>query len=638
MLDDKSLAVLQSLKSDIKATKTVYAGTIKGTGKKFGFVVNSEDGSEHFLPPDDMSRVFPGDQVTFTVIEQDDGKTRAELEELVDSPLSEFNGVFYVRGKAQGVEPFDSAFGGWLFVPPKQVGDAANKDLVRARVIRHPWESGKGQAEILTSMGSADNNRSWYSVALAEQGIPEHFTEAELKQAQAIADAGPESDPSRQDLTDRPFVTIDAATTKDMDDALYARPIDNGWQLQVAIADASAFIPVDSELDKAAQQRLTTTYLPGLTLPMVPAVLADSAMSLVPSEPRPVIVFQMQINHDGQVQDFEVFPATIRNHAKLAYDEVATWFADNAIPESHKDNLTALRDVTTALAAWRREHANSMQDRADYRIRVDNDFNVTHVEREEKNAARALVEESMIATNHQTALWLQNQPGLFMCHLGFKPERETELKGLLRDYTPEVADRNGHDLADFRRIIRAAQSASFPLFSVLQKRFDRGFWSREAQPHFGLGLSRYTNVTSPIRKYSDLCMHRLIKAKLASRTLPDIDRAVELLNERGNVSRFAAQKTENRLRYQWLSQQPDQTYHGTVVHLNANSLMVRLEDNGAVGQVDLRKLKDQFSYDPLRMLLKFEDFQYQLEQELTVKIASVSAEHLKLEVVKSVES
>ncbi|WP_040557446.1 VacB/RNase II family 3'-5' exoribonuclease [Reinekea blandensis] len=634
MLDDKSLAVLQSLKSDIKAAKTLYEGTVKGTGKKFGFVVNAADGSEHFLPPDEMSRVFPGDEVRFTIVDQDDGKTKAELEELIRSPLDEFNGVFFVRGKAQGVEPFDSAFGGWLFVPPKQTSHANNKDLVRAKVVRHPWDTGKAQAEVLKSLGSADNNRSWYSVALAEQGIPEAFSDAELKQAKALAEAGPETDPSRQDLTDLPFVTIDAASTKDMDDALFARPTENGWQLSVAIADASAYIPLDSELDKAAQKRLTTTYLPGLTLPMLPEILADSAMSLVPDETRPAMIFQMQIDRDGNVSDFEIFPATVRSQAKLAYDDVAHWFENNAIPESHQENLQALNDATQALASWRRKNANPMKDRVDYRIRVDDHFQVTDIVQEHKNPARALVEEAMIVTNYQSAQWLQDQPGLFMCHLGFKPDRETELKGLLRDYTPDVAELNGHDLADFRKIMAASQTIDFPLYAVLQKRFDRGFWSREAQPHFGLGLSRYTNVTSPIRKYSDLCMHRLIKAKLASRALPDIDHALSLLNERGNVSRFAAQKIENRLRYQWLSQQPEQTYRGTIVHLNANNLMVRLDDCGAVGQVDLRKRKDEFSYDPLRMMLKFEEFQYQLEQEVTVKIASVSAEQLKLEIVE----
>lgn len=633
MLDDKSLALLQTLKTDIKASKTVYEGTVKGTGKKFGFVINCEDNSEHFLPPDDMSRVFPGDRVTFTVVEQDDGKTKAELEELVQSDLNEFNGVFCQRGKGQGVEPFDSAFSGWLFVPPKKAGETKHNDLVRARVIKHPWEKGKAQAEIITCLGSADNNRSWYSIALADQGIPERFSEAELQAAAESMEPDATITANYRDLTDVPFITIDSETTQDMDDALFAEANDDGWLLLVAIADASAFIKPDSPLDLAAQNRLTATYLPGLTLPMLPDELANNAISLVPDQNRPAMIFRMQITPEGNVAELQIETAFIRSRAKLSYDNVAEWLDSGNIPDSHADNLQSLKAATDALANWRADHANQMNDRADYRIRVDEEFNVTAIDTEHKNSARGLVEEAMVATNHQAALWLKDKPALFMAHRGFKADRETELKGLLRDFAPTVADCDGHNLTDFRRIISAAQQVEFPLFSVLQKRFDRGYWTNTAEPHFGLGLSCYTNVTSPIRKYSDLCMHRLIRAVLQSAPMPELNKVSELLNSRGNVSRFASQKIENRLRNQWLAEQPEQVYEGTVVHMNANNLMVRLNENGAVGQVDMRKVKDQFSYDPLRMRLKFEDYHYQLEQPLKVQIANVTPEQLKLTII-----
>lgn len=634
MLDDKSLAALQSLKSDIKASKTIYEGTIKGTGRKFGFVVNSEDASEHFLPPDEMSRVFPGDQVRYTVLEQDDGKTRAELEELIQSDFTEFNGVFHVRGKAQGVEPFDSAFSGWLFIPPRQTGDANANDIVKAKVTRHPWDTGKAQAEVSVTLGSADNNRSWYSMALAEHAIPEQFTDEESHEAEVLANPESLSLENYLDLTALPFVTIDSASTQDMDDALYAEPKGDGWILHVAIADASAFIQPDSLLETAARKRLTATYLPGLTLPMLPPSLANDAMSLLQDEVRPALVFRLTVAADGSVSQVDIVKAHVRNQAKLSYDQVADWLVHDNIPAAQAEHLKALKAATDALANWRSAHANQMNDRVDYRIRVDDEFNVTAIDQEPKNPARALVEEAMVATNYQAACWLQERPGLFMAHGGFKPDRETELKGLLRDYAPTVANCNGHELQDFRTIISTAQQQTeFPLLSVLQKRFDRGYWSTVAEPHFGLGLSRYTNVTSPIRKYSDLCMHRLIKSLLDETEQPDLSEVAQMLNERGNVSRFAAQKVENRLRNQWLAQQPKQTYTGRIVHLKANGLIVQLDDSGAVGQVDLRKLKDDFSYDPLRMRIKFENFEYRLDQTLSVDIAQVTPEQLQLSIV-----
>lgn len=632
MLDAKSLEVLQGLKSEIKANKEILSGFIKGTGKSFGFAV-ADDGKEYFLAPDEMARVFPGDKVTFTVAEQDDGKHRAELEELVSSEFQVFNGVFYKRGKAQGVEPFTSGFNGWLFIPPKQVGETQHNDIVQARVSRHPWDSGKAQAEIIRSMGSADNNRSWYSMTLNEADIPEDFTESEIASAQESASRDLPAD-EYSDLTSVPFVTIDSATTRDMDDAVYAKESDNGWTLSVAIADASAFIEPGSVLDKAAFKRLTTTYLPGLVLPMLPEPLSNDAMSLVPNQTRPALVFSMNVNPEGEVSDFSVQQALIKSSAKLSYAEVSDWLDNKTTPDEFHDSIIALNQATSALFKWRAEHTNPMQDRVDYRIKVDENFAVEAIQIEEKNSARSLIEEAMVATNSQIAQWLSGESSLFMTHQGFKSDRETELKGLLRDYAPDVAELDGSILTGFLKIMRAAnETLEFPLASVLQKRFERGQWKAEPAPHFGLGVTHYTNGTSPIRKYGDLVIHRQIKSKLKDETFNIDAEVLEALNTRIHQSRSVANAIENRLRHQWLSQQDDESWSATVAHVNANGLVAKLDSNGATGFIDFRKKKDEYSYDPLRMMLKFESFNFVLGQKLTVKIKKIEGDQLALAIV-----
>jgi VacB/RNase II family 3'-5' exoribonuclease len=633
MLDAKSLEVLQSLKTEIKASKTVFKGKIKGTGRNFGFVI-ADDGSEHFLPPDQMTKVFPGDEVTFTVTEQDDGKTRAEIETLVNSSFKEFKGVYFVRGKAQGVEPFSDAFNSWLFTPPKHTMEAKHNDIVVAKVTRHPWKTGKAQSEITQVIGSADNNRTWYSMSLSEHNIPERFNDEELMQAEQLLIEPPAATESYTDLTTIPFITIDSETTQDMDDALFAQSTSEGWELKVAIADASVFIQPGSVLDKAARARLTTTYLPGLVLPMLPETLSNNGISLVEGEVRPSIVFTLTVSAAGEVTDFDVELAKIINHGKLSYSNVALWLSEGQAPEQHNDNLKTLLEVTQALARWRKEHCNQMQDRADYRIRVNDNFDVTAIDKEEKNLARELVEEAMVATNYSVAHWLKNDTALFMAHKGFKADRESELKGLLRDYAASVSELDGYQLDSFIKILKnAADNPDFPLLMVLQKRFDRGYWSDKAEPHFGLGLPQYTNATSPIRKYTDLLIHRVIKAKLNNTEFKISSDTVKDINERNSGSRFVAQAIENRLRLQWLKAQETQTWAANIVHINANGLVVQLDDNGITGLVDLRKKKDEYSYDPLRMQLKFEEFNYQLGQPLTVQISKLEEDTLNFAIV-----
>ncbi|WP_108125521.1 VacB/RNase II family 3'-5' exoribonuclease [Saccharospirillum mangrovi] len=639
MLDANALAQLQSLKSDIQSSQPRLSGRVKGTGRSFGFVVG-DDGLEYFLPPEGMARVFPGDKVTFLVEQQGDGKVRASLEALEESALDVFVGRYVERGKAQGVEPEDAGHAKWLFVPPKKTADAQSGQWVKARVTRHPWETGKAQAEIEGILGAENEAGTWHRLAIEKYQLVSEFSAEELAAADALdANLIEQLADTRSDLTDLPFVTIDGATTRDMDDALFAEEIDTGWLLHVAIADPSAWFETNSALDNAARKRLTTTYLPGQPLDMLPKRLAEDLCSLVPDAVRLALVFHLHVDRDGTLSKLAITPARIRSTAKLSYTDVSRWLdGEEPIPAQHW-HLETLRACSNALNTWRQNEALVMADRPDYRIRVDEQLAVTCVDREDRTTAHALVEESMLATNRIAAAWLADDRALFMTHPGFRGEREEELKGLLRECAPSVADEDGNQLDGYRRILRAARDCTdFPLQKVLQKRLERGLWTAQAAPHFGLGFEQYTTVTSPIRKYSDLTVHRLIKAKLNDEAFAIDNALVDTLNDRLGASRKAANEVDNHLRLQWLAQlseqQPEQTWAATIVHINAGGLIVQLDDNGASGFVDLRSGEEKFSYDALRMLMKSETRQFVLDQALTVRIQANDGQKLELALVE----
>ncbi|MEX1214879.1 ribonuclease R family protein [Saccharospirillum sp.] len=639
MLDANALAQLQSLKSDIKSTTPeplVMRGTVKGTGRSFGFVI-AADATEYFLPPDAMAKVFPGDEVEFTIVETAEGKVNADLVKLVSSPLTAFMGRYVVRGKAQGVEPEVIGHAKWLFVPPKKTADAANGQWVKAKVTRHPWETGKAQAEVVDVIGSEEEPGTWHAIATEKHQLPRDFSADTLAAAEALDEALIEAaSADRTDLRDIPFVTIDNASTKDMDDALYAEVTDDGWLLRVAIADPAAWFNTDSPLETEARQRLTTTYLPGRPISMLPERLANELCSLVPNADRLALVFHIRVATDGSLSKLAITPSVIRSTAKLSYQQVSEWL-DGAepIPAAHW-HLETLKQCCHALFDWRKNNALIMQERPDYRVKVDEQLNVTGVVKEERNIANSLVEESMLAVNRIAAAWLAEDSALFMTHAGFRPDREEELKGLLREFATDVADTDGHDPEGFKTILRAARAIEdFPLQNVLLKRLERGAWSTTAAPHFGLGFDQYTTVTSPIRKYTDLALHRLIHAKLAGQpfTLP-VGLTDDLNNRLGN-SRKAANEVENRLRLEWLSKQPEQTWQATVVHINSGGIIAQLNDNGAAGFIDLRSQKKKLSYDPLRMMMKGENQSFMLNQPLVVAIAKIEGDKLELSLVEA---
>ncbi|MHA7878460.1 MAG: VacB/RNase II family 3'-5' exoribonuclease [Saccharospirillum sp.] len=633
MLDAKALAQLQSLKSDIKATQPVLTGTVKGTGRSFGFIISDIGGDEYFLPPESMSKVFPGDKVTFTVEQQSDGKVRAALETLESSTFTTFIGRYVVRGKAQGVEPEDASHGKWLFVPPKKAADAQSGQWVKATVSRHPWETGKAQAEVIEVLGSEGEPGTWHALAIEKYGLHKVFSDDIEAAAAQLTEAHIEAlAPGRADMRDLAFVTIDSASTLDMDDALFAEEDDaNGWLLRVAVADPSVWFEAGSALDQAARARLTTTYLPGLPLSMLPQRLANDLCSLVPERDRLALVFELRVEQDGRITRTEIRPALILSQGKLSYDEVSTWLdGGSPIPAQHW-HLETLHACCQALRQWREANALVMQDQPDYRIWVDDTLAVTDVHREDKQTAHQVVEECMLATNREAANWLRSEPALFMTHPGFRADRGDELKGLLREAAPMVAEHDSYSLEGFRSIMRAArQHNDGPLHKVLQKRLERGAWSDRVKPHFGLGFEAYTTVTSPIRKYTDLTLHRLIHARLNGQADALPEGLVEELNERLVLSRRAANEVDNRLRLIWLAHQPQTGWAGKVVHINSGGLMVQLVDNGATGFVDLRSASPKFSHDPLRMVLKNDQQQFQLEQPVTVRIVKNDGQKLEL--------
>lgn len=633
MLDSKALAQLQTLKTDIKATKPLFTGTVKGTGRSFGFVINDETADEYFLPPESMSKVFPGDKVRFFVEEQADGKVRAELEGLESSSLTTFIGRYVERGKVQGVEPEDASHGKWLFVPPKKASDARHGQWVKASVSRHPWETGKAQAEVMAVLGSEQEPGTWHALAIEKYGLQREFTADIEAAAEQLSDAQIEAlGAGRVDLRDLAFVTIDSASTRDMDDALFAEEDEHhGWLLRVAIADPSVWFEPGSALDAAASQRLTTTYLPGLPLSMLPERLANDLCSLLPEQDRLALVFELRVEQDGRISRTEIKPALINSHAKLSYSEVSTWLdGDSPIPAQHW-HLETLHACCKALRQWRETEALVMQDQPDYRVKVDENLAVVDVRREDKQTAHLLVEECMLAANREAARWLQEGEALFMTHPGFRADRGDELKGLLRETAPQVADEDGYSLEGFRQIMRAAkQQADGPLHKVLQKRLERGAWSQTVQPHFGLGFDAYTTVTSPIRKYTDLTLHRIIHAQLSGSTASVPAGLVEELNERLSLSRRAANEVDNRLRLDWLNQQPQSGWAGKIVHINSGGLMVQLVDNGATGFVDMRSASPKLSYDPLRVIMKNDQRQFELDQAVTVRIVKNDGQKLEL--------
>jgi ribonuclease R len=433
-----------------------------------------------------------------------------------------------------------------------------------------------------------------------------------------------EDNSEREDRTATAFVTIDAPSTQDMDDALWAEATDNGWQLSIAIADPSAMLAAGSALDQEALRRATSVYMPGFTVPMLPEELSNRRCSLTPGDDRPAMVCDMQVDSGGNITDYRLSLATVRSSAKLSYQDVAAFIDQQQAIEGVDAEalIQPLVDVTQALLTQRKRDHLVVEGRPEFRLILNAERKIDRIEPLVKTSAHQLVEECMVAANRCAADFM-GEHGLFSSHAGFRSER---LEGVTK-LAEEQVGISGIDLASldgYRQLINAIDDAQpFPTRSVLARMLERGQLSCEPAPHYGMGLQRYTTFTSPIRKYSDLLVHRQIKAKLQQQTAEPIsEQTLAQLQAGLDAARQARQQMEQWLKCQYIASEVGQTASGIVCQINSNGFTVRL-DNGVEGFVDTRLLKEKYSFDPLRLRLSGPSLTVELEQRVDVVIQEV---------------
>ena len=290
MLNQDSLTQLKGLKSQMEAEKERAEAVVKGTQARYGFAV-LDDGREIFIPPDEMLKAFPDDRVRVCIRPTKDNKTIADIEKLLDSPLADFTGRCVRKGKAVFVEPDLPQLRRWLFIPPHARNGVKEGDYIRCAILRHPIRDGKPQAKVLSVIGDEDTPGIENLYCMSKYRLAAEWGSASRKELeQRLAECRPLETERRRDLTDLEFVSIDAAKTQDIDDALYAEIAEGGWNLFVAIADPTAYIDGQSTLHRDVAARGTSVYFHGDVLPMLPEELSQGTCALSEGSDRPAPV------------------------------------------------------------------------------------------------------------------------------------------------------------------------------------------------------------------------------------------------------------------------------------------------------------------------------------------------------------
>ncbi|MGR3808548.1 exoribonuclease II [Pasteurella testudinis] len=636
--------LLSQLKQQIRENKPRVEGTVKANEKGFGFL--ECDKKSYFIAPPAMKKVMHGDKIK-AVIETNGDKENAEPEALVEPMLSRFIAKvrFNKDKKLQLAVDHPNIKNLILANKANTIDEALQEgDWVVAELQKHPLRDDRTFfAQVTQFICRADDNFApwWVTLARHQQprtpvtGLDSYTLEQTL---------------SRHDLTDLDFVTIDAASTQDMDDALYIETSDNGWKLWVAIADPTAYIPLDSQIELDARQRCFTNYLPGFNIPMLPRELSDELCSLMPQQKRPALVCTIETDRNGEITAEPHFVAAwIESKAKLDYDEVSDLLEqveNHWQPSDEKiaQQIALLHQFALARIEWRRTHALLFKERPDYSFELAQDGKVKAIHAKYRRIANQIVEEAMIIANTSAARYLDQHAkcGIFNTHSGFDskflPAAHDFLLATLanNDNRSELESRYAVEqlrtLDGYCQMRHDIEQYDFSFLEMRLRRFlTFAEFKAEAAPHFGLGLPAYATWTSPIRKYSDMVNHRIIKQCLLNESaVKPADEILARLQEARRQNRLVERDIADWLYALYFAPMVEQNpiFSGEIQDVSRGGLRVQLLENGASLFVPISTLhdkKDEINVNSDELALYIQDQKaYQIGDQVQVKLSEVN--------------
>jgi len=549
-----------------------------------------------------LAKIFPAGDDTFEA---------RPIKKLAAAP-TRLLGVFQSDDERAWLRPVDKKYRDEVVIPRGNEGAARKGDLVAVEIVEVP-RYGPQKAKVLELLGDMNASKNLSLIAIHQQGIPHAFNDEAVAQA-AAATATPLGD--RVDLRNIPLVTIDGEDARDFDDAVFAEPDtdpqnEGGWHLIVAIADVAWYVRAGDALDRDAYVRGNSVYFPDRVVPMLPEHLSNGWCSLKPHEDRPVLAAHLWINAKGKLIRHKIIRGLMHSQARLTYTQV------QAARDGNPDEITGplLKTVIEPLyGAYKlldeaRAKRGALElDLVERKIIVDRDSGeVLGVEPRERFDSHKLIEEFMIAANVAAAetLAASGYPCVYRVHDRPDPERIEGLREALQTVDIGFPHAGEARPADFNRVLEKVRGGpNMHMVNTLVLRTQaQAVYSPDNLGHFGLGLKKYAHFTSPIRRYSDLLVHRALIAanKLGEggwnpKQDPDVVAMCEYISMTERRAALAERQTVDRFTASFLSERTGATFKGRISGVSRFGVFVNLDETGADGILPMRNLPQDF-YD-----------------------------------------
>lgn len=595
----------------------LVAGRFQLTSKGFGFVIpdNKGDRPDVFIPPRSLNGAMNNDRVLARVNNDAHGKKpEGEILRIIVHANNKVVGIFHQTGDFAFVTPDDKRIGQDVYVMRKHFNGAKDGQKVVVEITEWPQEHRKAEGRVSEVLGNIGDVGLEILSIIKQNDLPLQFPDEVLEAARKVPKTIKKSElAGRRDLRERTVVTVDGEDAKDLDDAVYVEQLGRDeYLLGVYIADVSYYVTEDSTLDKEARERGTSVYLVDRVLPMLPERLSNGICSLNAGEDRLAMACEMHIDSLGTILSYDIFPAVINVRHRLSYNIVRAILAgDSAMCERYEDILpmVARMDILRQILHDKRARRGAVDfELPEQKVILDENLHPIDIVQRIHGNAESIIEEFMLAANETVAkhMFDAHWPFIYRVHDIPSEERMQEFAKLLANFNIKFRVKEETEPKDIQQAVAevAGKAEERLITTVALRSMKQAVYQTDNIGHFGLAAKYYTHFTSPIRRYPDLIVHRLLRGwmqqpKLKDSEVEPLEEKLDVIAEHSSIRERAAADAERATvdlkMCEYMAGHIGEEYDGIISGVTAFGMFVELP-NGVEGLVHISSLMDDY-YD-----------------------------------------
>ncbi len=593
----------------------LVAGRIQGNERGYGFLIpDDEQMTDVFIPADAMSGAMHNDRVLARVTTKGmrDRRPEGEIVRILKRAVTKVVGTFEIGDYFGFVVPDDRRIPGDVFIPKDEINGAKPGFKVVAELIKWPDKRRNAEGRIVEIIGDIHDTGTDILSIMKAYDLKEAFPEAAVRQAEAIPQKVTEDMlAGRQDIRGLRMVTIDGEDAKDLDDAVSIERLpDGGYRLGVHIADVSYYVTEGSALDIEALTRGTSVYLVDRVIPMLPAKLSNGTCSLNPHVDRLAFTVMMDIDRHGKVNRHDIFESVINIDERMTYTDVYKLLEteDEELSERYApllEDFRTMKELALILRKKRMDRGAIDFDFGEAKVILDEKGKPVEVKRYEITIANRVIEEFMLVCNETVAEHFHWTGMPFVYRIHEEPDAEkimtfAEFSKNMGYPLKGVNKIHPRALQDILERVKGSKEETI-IGTVMLRSLQKARYSPESEGHFGLAAKFYCHFTSPIRRYPDLIIHRLMKEELKGslseereqeliRELPEIAR---LCSARERAADEAERETEDLKKVEFMKEKVGEAFDGIISNVTSFGMFVEL-DNTIEGLVKVSNMDDDY--------------------------------------------